>query len=116
MALLGHMQATDLRWTNMTTKMMTDLQRRYLRARSKYLAAITGPKRMAYRPGDPTVELEARVEVTTAKAYLIEPVMGTKREVWLPKSQVVSMGEADPDGNRTFVVTDWWYQKAELGE
>jgi hypothetical protein len=95
---------------------MAEWQKRYLIARQKYLIATSGPKRMAYRPGDPTVELEARVEVTTAKAYLIEPVMGTKREVWLPKSQVVSMGEADPDGNRQFVVTEWWYQKAELGE
>lgn len=71
---------------------------------------------MAYRPGDPTKELEARVEVTTAKAYLIEPTMGMKREVWLPKSQVVSMGEPDEDGNRPFVVTQWWYDKAEMGD
>ena len=71
---------------------------------------------MAYRPGDPTVDIEARIETSTAKAYLIEPVMGTKREVWLPKSQVVSMGEANEDGNRPFTVTQWWYDKAELGE
>ena len=98
------------------TRTMAEWQKRYLIARSKYLISTSGPKKMAYRPGDPTVELEARVEVTTAKAYLIEPVMGAKREVWLPKSQVVSMGEADPDGNRTFVVTEWWYNKAELKE
>ena len=71
---------------------------------------------MPYRPGDPTVELEARIETTTAKAYLIEPVMGTKREVWLPKSQTVEMTDADENGNRTFTVTEWWYNKAELGE
>jgi plasmid maintenance system antidote protein VapI len=71
---------------------------------------------MAYRQGDPTVELEARIEVTTAKAYLIEPVMGMKKEVWLPKSQTVSMSDADENGNRTFVVTEWWHNKAELGE
>ena len=71
---------------------------------------------MAYRPGDPTVDLEARIEVTTAKAYLIEPVMGMKKEVWLPKSQTVSMSDADENGNRTFVVTEWWYNKAELDE
>ena len=71
---------------------------------------------MAYRPGDPTKELEARIEVTTAKACLIEPVMGTKREVWLPKSQVVSVGEPNEDGNRQFVVTEWWYNVAEMDE
>jgi len=71
---------------------------------------------MAYRPGDPTVELEARIEVTTAKAYLIEPVMGIKQEVWLPKSQVVAMSEPDENGNRTFTVTEWWYNKAEMDE
>jgi len=98
----------------MMTK-MTANQKRYLTARSKYLAN-TGPKKMFYRPGDPTVDLEARIEVTTAKAYLIEPVMGTKREVWLPKSQVVSVGEPNEDGNRAFKVTEWWYQKAELDE
>jgi len=95
---------------------MTDGQRRYLTARSKYLIATEGHKKMAYRPGDPTVEVEARIEVTTAKAHLIEPVMGTKREVWLPKSQLVSMSEPNDDGNRTLVVTQWWYNVAELAE
>lgn len=71
---------------------------------------------MAYREGDPTMELEARIEVTTAKAYLIEPTMGTKQQVWLPKSQVVSMSEPDGNGNRQFVVTEWWYGKAEMDE
>ena len=73
---------------------------------------------MAYRPGDPTKEVEARIEVTTAKAYLIEPTMGLKKQIWLPKSQVVSMSEADSDGNelRIFTVTEWWFNKAELNE
>jgi hypothetical protein len=71
---------------------------------------------MAYRAGDPTVELEGRIEVTTAKAYLIEPTTGKKKEVWLPKSQTVSMTEPDENGNRTFVVTEWWHDKAELDE
>jgi hypothetical protein len=69
---------------------------------------------MAYRPGDPTVDIEAKVEVTTAKAYLIHPTMGVVAETWLPKSQVVSMSEPDEDGNRTFKVTEWWYKRAEL--
>lgn len=71
---------------------------------------------MPYRPGDPTVELEARIETSTAKAYLIEPTMGMKDQVWLPKSQTVGMSEPDENGNRVFTVTEWWYQKSELGE
>jgi hypothetical protein len=71
---------------------------------------------MGYRPGDPTRELEARIEVSTAKAYLIEPTMGMKTEVWLPKSQVVGMTDPDENGQRMFTVTLWWYEKAELGE
>jgi hypothetical protein len=62
---------------------------------------------MPYRDGDPTVELEARIEVTTAKAYLIEPTMG-KKQVWLPKSQTVSMSDLQENGMRTFTVTQWW--------
>ena len=71
---------------------------------------------MPYRPGDPIVEIEARIEVTTAKAYLIEPTMGSKQQVWLPKSQTVGMTEADENGLRTFTVTQWWHQRAELDE
>ena|SRR6187402_2556207 len=96
---------------------MTIKQKRYLNARRKFMTAIMkGPVRMPYRPGDPTVDVEARVEVSTAKAYLIEPTMGVKKEVWLPKSQVVGMTEPDDNGNRVFTVTEWWYQKAELGD
>jgi hypothetical protein len=71
---------------------------------------------MPYRPGDPTVEVEARIEITTAKAYLIEPTMSMKSEVWLPKSQVVGMTDPDENGIRIFTVTQWWHDKAELGE
>lgn len=71
---------------------------------------------MPYRPGDPTIEIEARIETTTAKAYLIEPTMGNKTQVWLPKSQTVSMSEPDENGLRTFEVTEWWYGVSELGE
>ena len=63
---------------------------------------------MPYRPGDPLVTIEARIEVTTAKAYLIEPTMGSKKQVWCPKSQIVEMSEPDENGNRTFEVTEWW--------
>ena len=71
---------------------------------------------MPYREGDPTADVEASVEVTTAKAYLIKPTMGKKMEVWLPKSQMVSMTDADEDGVRVFKVTLWWYDKAEMDE
>lgn len=69
---------------------------------------------MGYRSGDPTEMLEAVIEHTTAKAYLINPTMGSKREVWLPKSQVVEMGDSDENGNRIFTVTEWWYKRAEI--
>jgi len=69
---------------------------------------------MPYRDGDPTVELEAKIEVTTAKAYLIYPTMGAKKEVWLPKSQTVQMGEPNEDGNRVFTVTQWWATQAGI--
>lgn len=68
---------------------------------------------MAFRAGDETVEFEARVEHSTGKARLLHPTMGPK-EVWCPKSQTVSMGEADVDGNRTFVVTEWWAKRAGI--
>jgi len=71
---------------------------------------------MPYRAGDPTVEIEGYIEVTTAKAYLVKPTMGPKDQVWLPKSQTVEMSDADENGLRTFTVTDWWYKQAELGE
>ena len=69
---------------------------------------------MPYRPGDPVYYLEARIEATTAKAYLVEPTMGSKKQVWCPKSQVVSMSEPDENGNRMFEVTEWWYGVSEL--
>jgi len=69
---------------------------------------------MPYRDGDPTMELEARIEVTTAKAYLIEPTMGSKKEVWLPKSQTVQMSDLQDNGMRTFTVTEWWAKQAGL--
>lgn len=69
---------------------------------------------MPYREGDPTVELEARIEHSTAKAYLIEPTMGQKTEVWLPKSQVAGMTARDENGVCIFTVTKWWYDRAEI--
>ena len=71
---------------------------------------------MPYREGDATVDIEARIEFTTAKAYLIEPSMGAKSQVWLPKSQTVAMSDADENGLRVFKVTKWWHDRAELNE
>jgi hypothetical protein len=71
---------------------------------------------MAYRPGDPTVNVEAEIEVVTAKAYLIKPTMGAKKEVWLPKSQTVEMSEPDDNNLRVFTVTEWWYGVSGLKE
>ena len=71
---------------------------------------------MPYRPGDPTVDIEARIEHTTPKAYLIEPTMTAKKQAWLPKSQTVEMTDADENGLRVFTVTKWWYEQAELDQ
>lgn len=65
---------------------------------------------MGYREGDETVSFEGKIEFTTAKAYLVIPTMGPA-QVWVPKSQVVSMSDVDGDGNRVFTVTEWWHSK-----
>lgn len=69
---------------------------------------------MGFRRGDETVEFEAKIEMTTAKAYLLDTTMGPSEPVWVPKSQVVEMSDADEDGNRTFVVTEWIAKKNGL--
>lgn len=69
---------------------------------------------MGYRIGDETVEIEARIETSTAKAHLIEPTMGPA-QLWLPKSQIVKMDEPhDDDGNRIIVITKWIADKNGL--
>lgn len=67
---------------------------------------------MPYRQGDETVAIEAKVEVTTNKAYLIYPTLGG--EYWLPKSQVASQSAPDGDGNVLFEVTKWWADKNNI--
>lgn len=64
---------------------------------------------MGYRNGDETAVIEAKINHTTPKAYLLELTLGG--EAWLPKSQVVRMGEPDIDGNRDFTVTLWIAEK-----
>lgn len=60
---------------------------------------------MGFR-NDEAVVIDARVEHTTAKARLIE-LETDGRQIWLPKSQTLYMGEADMDGNREFHITEW---------
>lgn len=67
---------------------------------------------MPYRDGDETITIEAKIEYTTAKAYLIYPTLGG--EYWLPKSQVASMDGPDGDGNYIFEVTEWWADKNNM--
>jgi hypothetical protein len=68
---------------------------------------------MGYRPGDSTYEFEAKIEVTTAKAYLVHPTIGPE-QIWVPKSQIANMSEMDGDGNVMFEVTEWWAMNSEM--
>lgn len=65
---------------------------------------------MAQRIGDEEHEIEAKVEHTTEKAWLVIDTMSGK-QAWLPKSQGRIVQDVDPDGNTLFAVTDWWYSK-----
>ena len=71
---------------------------------------------MPYREGDPTVEIEGRIEHSTEKAHLIEPTTGKLKQVWLPKSQIAEMGEPNENEIRIFLVTKWWYEKSGIGD
>lgn len=69
---------------------------------------------MGFRRNEGVVTFEAKIELTTAKAYLVEMTLGGR--YFVPKSQVEAMGEADIDGNREFTVSEWWWgvkQEAE---
>ena len=67
---------------------------------------------MGFRNGDETVVFEGKIEHTTPKAYLINGTLGG--EYWVPKSQLVQMGDPDVDGNREFTVTEWWAKRNGL--
>lgn len=54
---------------------------------------------------------EAKIEFTSQKAYLTDWTLGGR--YWVPKSQVVSMSDPDADGNREFIVKEWWWNKKE---
>lgn len=68
---------------------------------------------MGYRDGDEVVVIEGKVSYTTAKAHLVE-LLNTENEVWLPKSQIVSMSDPDMDGNREIRITEWIAKKNGL--
>lgn len=58
------------------------------------------------------IEMEARIEHVTEKSYLVEPTIG--EQFWLPKSQVVSRTDPDPDGLVVFQITEWIAEKRGL--
>lgn len=62
--------------------------------------------------GDETVAFEGRIEFSTEKAILIDRTIG--EQIWVPRRQIVSMEEIDGDGNREFVVTEWFAKKEGL--
>ena len=66
---------------------------------------------MAERIGDEEYELEAKVEFTTPKAWLVIDTMSSK-QAWLPKSQGRIIRDVDPDGNTLFAVSNWWIKKS----
>lgn len=67
---------------------------------------------------DETVELDLFKYHETQGAYLVgesrlEPAK-KEDKYWLPKSQVVEIGEMKKDGSREYVVKEWWAQEAGL--
>jgi hypothetical protein len=65
------------------------------------------------RIGDEMVEIEAKVEHTTSKAWLIIDNMSQK-QAWLPKSVGTIVQDVDMDGNTIFNVKEWWARKNGL--
>jgi hypothetical protein len=55
----------------------------------------------------PDETFEAKIEFSTEKSHLVEMTLGGR--YFVPKSQIVYMGEPDIDGNREFTVTGWWW-------
>lgn len=74
---------------------------------------------MAVRPGDPTIVFEGKIRHKSAKSYLVEATLGGR---WfVPFSQMLGgeygMSDPDEDGNRTFEVSEWWWdRKTEVPE
>lgn len=69
---------------------------------------------MSFRSGDEMVQIEATIEHSTAKAWLINDLMSGK-QVWLPKSVGTMLEEPDPStGNVIFNCQEWWCKKNGL--
>lgn len=68
---------------------------------------------MATSIGDEEYEIEAKVEHTTAKAWLIEDST-TGKQAWLPKSVGRIIRERDDDGNLLFAAPEWWVHKNRM--
>lgn len=65
---------------------------------------------MGYRPGDPTITFEAKIEFKFKASYLVEATLGGR--YFLPFSQIIGfpdLPDADENGNREFEVTEWWW-------
>jgi len=65
---------------------------------------------MAERMGDEEYEIEAKLEHSTSKAWLITDNM-SGHQAWLPKSVGRVVREADEDGNILFAAPEWWVKK-----
>lgn len=67
---------------------------------------------MGYRQGDETVAFEGKIEMKTKATYIVETTLFGK--YFVPLSQIATMSDpADEDGNREFVVAEWWWNKRE---
>ena len=63
------------------------------------------------RQREPDIEFEGKVEHSTSRAHLVTGaiVSHLDGEYWVPKSQISFMGDKDINGERTFVVSGWWW-------
>lgn len=64
------------------------------------------------RIGDELVELEGRVETSTAKAKLIV-FTNDERKIWVPKSQIKQEFDQG-DGTFIFHIAEWFCKKENL--
>lgn len=67
---------------------------------------------MSFRRDDAVHALEGQIEVSTAKAVLVNWTLGGQS--WVPKSQIKSQSDPDGDGNIIFQITDWFAKKEGL--
>lgn len=72
-----------------------------------------------YKRREPDAEFEGKVEHSTSRAHLVESSLVSALDgvYWVPKSQISFMGDKDINGERTFVVSGWWWSvKAPVEE